>query len=70
MELTVQEVAAVLGVSRQRIHQLVQAGALPMRRARVTRPEWSCARHVLLIDKAAVGRHQRRTRGPTRIGRR
>ena len=54
-ELTISEAARRLGVSRQRVHQLITAGKLEARK--VIQPQGTA---LWLIQRAAVERHARR----------
>ncbi len=57
-EVTITEAARLLGVTRQRVHQLIKAGKLAARQ--VSQPQGT---RLWLIKRTAVEKHARRTNG-------
>lgn len=61
-EVTITEAARLLGVSRQRVYQLIKAGKLAARQ--VMQPQGT---RLWLIQRAAVEQHSRRANGAPRM---
>ena len=60
-EVTITEAARLLGVTRQRVYQLIKAGKLAARQ--VTQPQGT---RLWLVKRTAVDKHARRTNGAPR----